>query len=73
LLTAYEAFFSQQSLTLADITASIIERATELRVRHGLKTPDAIHTATPIEYHADLVLTGDRNLARCAGVAVHVL
>jgi predicted nucleic acid-binding protein len=73
LLSTYELFFTRQSLTLGEITASVIERATDLRVRHGLKTPDAIHMATAMELQADLVLTGDRDLARCTGIQVEVL
>ena len=73
LLSTYELFFTRQSLTLGEITASVIERATDLRVRHGLKTPDAIHMATAMELQADLVLTGDRDLARCAEIRLEVL
>ena len=50
-----------------------IERATELRARHGFRTPDAIHLATAIEERADLVLTGDVALRRCSEVAVEVV
>lgn len=43
----------------------MIDLATDLRVRYGLKTPDAIHVATAMECHADLILTGDRDMTRC--------
>jgi predicted nucleic acid-binding protein len=70
LLAAYEAFFEWSAVTVAEVTSSVIERATDLRARYGLKTPDAIHMATAIDLHADLVLTGDRDLARCPGIKV---
>jgi predicted nucleic acid-binding protein len=73
LLETYEGFFALASLRVIEITADVIERATELRVRYGLKTPDAIHLATAIELQADAVLTGDRDLARCTDVKVETL
>lgn len=73
LLTAYEVFFSADRLIVIDVSAAIIERATELRARYGFKTPDALHLATAIEQNADAFLTSDGNLARCREVAVEVL
>ena len=58
---------------LVDLSSSVVERATDLRARYSLKTPDALHLATAIELHADVFLTGDQTLARCADVAVEVL
>lgn len=58
---------------MLEITAGVIEQATGLRARYGLKTPDAIHVATAIEEHADVFLTGDAALARCTEVNVEVL
>lgn len=73
LLALYDAFFTRRLMHMAELTAAIVERATELRARHGLKTPDALHIATAIEERADLFLTGDRGLARVTDVAVEVL
>lgn len=73
LLSTYEQFFAQQALTIAELTATVIERATSLRARYGLKTPDAIHIATAVEQQADLILTGDRDFARCADIKVEIL
>ncbi|MGA2439377.1 MAG: type II toxin-antitoxin system VapC family toxin [Tepidisphaeraceae bacterium] len=73
LLAIYDEFFTRGSLRVIEIGPGIVERATELRVRYGLKTPDAIHVATAIEEHADAFLTGDRDLRRCGEVAVEVL
>jgi predicted nucleic acid-binding protein len=73
LLEEYDAFFSRERLVLSEVTAAVIERASDLRTRHNFKTPDAIHLATAIEEKADLFLTGDEGLARCTEVKVDVL
>lgn len=73
LLADYAAFFSMERLIISEVTADIVEQATELRVRYNFKTPDAIHLATAIEEKTDLFLTGDRALARCVEVKVEVL
>ena len=70
LLQTYELFFTQPSLDLAEITAAVVERATDLRVKYKFKTPDAIHLATAIELGADALLTGDRDLTRCRELKV---
>ena len=57
----------------AEISAAIIDRATELRARHNFKTPDAIHLATAIEEKADAFLTGDAALARCSEIQIDVI
>jgi predicted nucleic acid-binding protein len=73
LLAKYDEFFMRRLVGVAEITARVIEQATELRARYGFKTPDAIHLATAIEEHADIFLTGDADLARCTEVTVEVL
>jgi predicted nucleic acid-binding protein len=73
LLSLYDGFFSRDRLVIVDVTASVLERATELRARHGLKTPDAIHVASAIEAGSDLLLTGDAAMARCQSVPVEIV
>ena len=73
LLAAYDAFFGAGRLMLGEVDAAVIERATALRARYGLRTPDAIHLATAIEGRADLALTGDATWRRCVEVVVEVL
>ncbi len=72
-LALYDAFFARRRLRLAEVSADVIERATELRAAHGFKTPDAIHLATAQLESADLFLTGDANLKRCPGLQFVVL
>jgi predicted nucleic acid-binding protein len=73
LLRLYDDFFAADRLALIDVSADVIERATELRARHGFKTPDALHLASAIESQASVFLTGDVKLARCDVVAVELL
>lgn len=73
LLASYDRFFDAGRLSIVEITAEVIARATNLRARYGFKTPDAIDLASAIEDKADFVVTGDSSLARCTEVAVRVL
>lgn len=71
LLARYEAAFARTRVV--EVTAAIIERATELRARYGFRSPDAIHLATAIDQAADVFISGDAALARCTEIAVDVL
>lgn len=73
LLATYDAFFTRARLDVVDVTATVLDRATDLRARYGFKTPDAIHIASAIEAGADGFLTGDAGLARCPDVKVEVI
>ncbi len=72
LLEQHDAIFAAEELLVVEVSATVIERATELRARHGFKTPDAIHLATAIEAGAEAFLTGDAGLAKCADLSVEV-
>ena len=73
LLARYDATFAPESLRTLEVTASNIERATELRARHGFHSGDAIHLAAAIDAGAAVVVTGDATLARCSDVPVEVI
>jgi len=73
ILATYDAFFTRARLTIVDVTAAVLDRATELRARHGFKVPDAIHLASAIEAGADVFLTGDAGLAKCPDVRVEIV
>ncbi len=72
-LAQFEVFFNGVELVLAEVSATVIERATELRAKYGLKTPDAMHYATAIEFGAKVFLTGDKVFVRCVEIPVEVL
>ena len=71
LLARYDAAFAQARIV--EITAAIIELATDLRARYGFRSPDAIHLATAIDGGAGVFITGDASLARCKEIPVDVL
>ena len=73
LLATYDAFFTRARLEVVDVSATAIDRATELRARYGFKTPDAIHLACAIVARADVFVTGDANLARCTEIPVEIV
>ena len=73
MLHAYELLFVSKGLILGDVTSEVIETATGIRARYGLRAPDAIHLASAIEHRADVFLTGDAALTRCTEVKVEVL
>ena len=57
----------EQLVEFYDFTKDIAKKAGELRSNHtGLRTPDAIHLATAIEFGANKLLTNDKNLAKIA-------
>lgn len=72
-LSQYDVFFAGVELVMAELSPAVVERATELRARYNLKSPDALHYATAVEVGAAVFLTGDRGLARCSEVPVEVL
>lgn len=72
-LAQFDVFFAGVELVLFEVTATVVERATELRAKYNLKTPDALHYATAVEAGAAVFLTGDRGLARCSEVPVEIL
>ena len=72
-LARYDDFFSGDNLGVFDISSDVIDRATDLRVRYGFRSPDAIHLATALLIEANVFLTADARLARCAEMRVVVL
>lgn len=73
LLERYDALFGADRVAVLDVSEQVIDRATELRARYGLKTPDAIHLATAIESSAAEFWTADAALSRCTDIAVMVV
>lgn len=60
-------------LDLVPITVEVADLAAELRARHRLRTPDALHLACAIVSAADCFVTGDARLARVDEIEVRVL
>jgi predicted nucleic acid-binding protein len=72
-LRLFETFFDGVELRLVELTAAVIEKATDLRAKFSLKTPDALHLASAILSGASAFLTGDKELARCTDMPVEIL
>lgn len=72
-LAQFDVFFAGIEIVMREVSAAVVERATELRAKYNLKTPDALHYATAVEVGAAVFLTGDRTLSRCSEVPVEVL
>lgn len=73
LLERYEQFFSRRRVTIAEVSGSVIDLATDLRVKYELRTPDAIHLATALVETSDVFVTGDKTFARCGEIHIEVL
>jgi predicted nucleic acid-binding protein len=73
LLDRYEQFLTGTEMVVLEVDDPVIEKATDLRARLNVKTPDAIHLASAIVAGASALLTGDQALARCTDVAVEVM
>ncbi len=54
-----EAFAAAE---FARLTRSVFDRAAELRARHRIKTPDALHLAAALEHGCDEFWTNDDRL-----------
>lgn len=73
-LSAYDAFFARPDLITVELDADVVDLATEIRARHGLKTPDALHAACCLQLGRDHVfVTGDRAFRRVSALNVRVL
>lgn len=67
LLTRFDALFAQSDAIFFDLAVRVYEFATELRARHRLKTPDALHLAASIEGGCEEFWTNDHRLDTAAG------
>lgn len=62
LLRAYETFFCHPGGIFLELQGTTFDLAAELRARHRLKTPDALHLAAAIEGGCDEFWTNDHRL-----------
>jgi predicted nucleic acid-binding protein len=68
-----EIFDNTQHISLFPVTASVAERAAELRAQYNLKTPDALQVATAIVTNCDAFVTNDLGIKRVKEVRILVL
>ena len=72
LLTRYDAFFA--ACKIVELSAAVVDAATTLRVRHTLKTPDALQAASALSLTPDVrFVTGDQVFRKVAGLDVRLI
>ncbi len=70
----YRAFFASAGLQMVEVSSQVIETATLLRARHGLRTPDAIQAASALSVKAPVTfLTGDKQFTKVPGLNVRLV
>jgi predicted nucleic acid-binding protein len=74
LVKAYKAImFNSRQFQLTSVSLQTAVRATDLRAKYNLRTPDAIHMATALELGCELFLTNDNGLKRVSEIQVLIL
>ena len=68
-----DLLFNGVNFQLFSLTASIAERAAEIRAKYNLRTPDALQVATALENNCDAFLYNDNGLKRVAEIQILVL
>jgi predicted nucleic acid-binding protein len=72
LLALYDSFFAQ--VRVVELSATVVERATQLRASTALKTPDALQAACALSLGADcFFVTGEAGFARVQGLKVQLV
>ena len=73
-LDRFEALFAQPDLLVVEISASVVELATQLRANNGLRTPDALQAACCLQMGPDAVMiTGDAGFQRVKALQVRLI
>lgn len=72
LLARYDDFFAV--CHIVELSAAVVEKATALRVRHGLKTPDALQAACALALPGLVCfVTGDQGFTKVTGLDVRLI
>ncbi|MBV5339304.1 MAG: PIN domain-containing protein [Deltaproteobacteria bacterium] len=70
----YRGFFASAGLQIVEVSSLVLETATLLRTRHGLRTPDAIQAASAMSINGPVTfLTGDEQFAKVPGLNVRLV
>lgn len=72
-LAAFDGFFARSDLVRVDLDRTVVELATAIRVKHGLRTHDALQAACCLQLGPEhLMLTGDAvDLIRLSDESTH--
>lgn len=73
-LALFDAFFARPDLVWVELNREVVELAAAIRVRHGLRTPDALQAASCLQLGLQhVLLTGDKVFQRVQGLNVALL
>ncbi len=73
-LHRFEALFAKPDLLVVELSASVVELATQLRVNDGLRTPDALQAACCLQLGPDAVMiTGDAGFQRVKALQMRLI
>ena len=71
-LEQMDRFLDDPGLMVIPLDTPVLDLATELRARHGLRTPDAIQAASLLATEAEgAFVTGDADFRKVPGLRVH--
>lgn len=73
-LLAFDNFFARPDVRWLELTRDVVELAAVIRIKHGLRTPDALQAASCLQLGKNhLFLSGDAAFSRVNGLNVKVL
>ena len=73
-LEAYESFFAEPDLIVVDLTAPVIETATQIRAAFRFSTPDALQAACALQIPGLVrVLSNDARFQKVSGLTVEAV
>ena len=72
-LANFESYFAAFASQTVPMNKLVFELATQLRVRHSVKTPDALHLAAAIHADCDQFWTNDDKLIKAAEDHIEVI
>lgn len=72
-LAKYDTFFAATTLGWVPYNRPVCDLAADLRARHALKTPDALHLAAAIIGECSELWTNDRRLEQAAAGRLRVV
>ncbi len=73
-LSAFDMFFARPDLRWVELTRDVVELAAVIRVRHGLRTPDALQAASCLQLGTNhMFLSGDVAFGKVNGLNVKLL
>ncbi len=73
-LARFDTYFANPTLVWVELSRDVVELATEIRVQHRLRTPDALQAACCLQLGPEHVfITGDAAFKKVVTLNVHVL